>query len=82
MKKFWIRTASSVVYVALFLGTMLSGVILKNEIAGTVIFLAFLLFVACGCTFEFYRIAKMKGADKMVGICGGGAYCDNVCLLW
>ena len=69
MKKFWIRTASSVVYVALFLGTMLSGVILKNELAGTLIFLAFLLFVACGCTFEFYRIAKMKGA-KPIGWLG------------
>ncbi|MBO4752666.1 MAG: phosphatidate cytidylyltransferase [Bacteroidales bacterium] len=65
MKKFWIRTASSVVYVALFLGTMLSGVILNNELAGTLIFLAFLLFVACGCTFEFYRIAKMKGANPI-----------------
>lgn len=69
MKKFWIRTASSVVYVALFLGTMLSGVILKNELAGTLIFLAFLLFVAYGCTFEFYRIAKMKGA-KPIGWLG------------
>lgn len=69
MKKFWIRTASSVVYVALFLGTMLSGVILKNELAGTIIFLAFLMFVACGCTFEFYRIAKMKGA-KPIGWLG------------
>lgn len=65
MKKFWIRTASSVVYVALFLGTMLSGVVLKNELAGTIIFLAFLMFVACGCTFEFYRIAKMKGAKPI-----------------
>lgn len=74
MKKFWIRTASSVVYVALFLGTMLSGVILKNELAGIIIFLAFMLFVACGCTFEFYRIAKMKGA-KPIGWLGYVVVC-------
>ena len=65
MKKFWIRTASSVVYVALFLGTMFSGILLKNENAGRLIFLAFLLFVACGCTFEFYRMAKIKGAKPI-----------------
>ena len=62
MNKFWIRTASSVVYVSLFLGTMFSGVLLKNALVGTVIFLAFMVFVAFGCTFEFYRISKMKGA--------------------
>lgn len=65
MKKFWIRTASSVVYVALFLGTMMSDVLIKNRYYSALVFLAFMLFVACGCTFEFYRITKMRGGRPM-----------------
>lgn len=65
MKKFWIRTASSVIYVALFVGTMLSGKIMYNDGAGTIVFLLFLLFAACGCTFEFYRIARLKSAKPI-----------------
>lgn len=60
MKKFWIRTASSVLYVAAFLGTMYSGVLLKNKVAGSWIFLAFLTIIAIGCTHEFYKIANLK----------------------
>lgn len=62
MKNFWTRAISAVVYVALFLGCIYSGALLKNTLAGGIILTAFLLFVACGCTFEFFRIVKMQGA--------------------
>ena len=62
MKNFWVRAASAVVYVALFLGCIYSGALLKNPTLGGVIFTAFLLFVACGCTFEFFRIVAQQGA--------------------
>lgn len=63
MKTFWIRTASATVYAVLFLGSMLSGRLLGNEAAGTVILTAFALFVAEGCTFEFFRMVEMQGAQ-------------------
>ena len=62
MKNFWVRTVSAVVYVALFLFCIYSGKLLNNELVGGVIFTAFLLFVACGCTFEFFRIVGQQGA--------------------
>lgn len=62
MKNFWVRAASAVVYVALFIGCIYSGTLLKNPMAGHVIFAAFLMFVACGCTFEFFRIVSKQGA--------------------
>lgn len=62
MKNFWVRAASAVVYVALFLGSIYSGALTGNKTLGEVILTAFLLFVACGCTFEFFRIVKQQGA--------------------
>ena len=62
MKNFWTRTVSAIVYVALFLGSIYSGKLLGNELLGDIIFTAFLLFVACGCTFEFFRIVGQQGA--------------------
>ena len=62
MKNFWVRAASAVVYVALFLGSIYSGMLTGNRTLGAVILTAFLLFVACGCTFEFFRIVKQQGA--------------------
>lgn len=62
MKNFWVRTVSAVVYVVLFLGCIYSGVLLKNQLVGGLIFTAFLLFVACGCAFEFFRIVGKQGA--------------------
>ena len=62
MKNFWVRAASAVVYVALFLGCIYSGTLLGNPTLGAVILGAFLMFVACGCTFEFFRIVAAQGA--------------------
>ena len=62
MKNFWVRAASAVVYVALFLGCIYSGALLGNKMLGGIIFTLFLLFVACGCTFEFFRIVSQQGA--------------------
>jgi phosphatidate cytidylyltransferase len=62
MKNFWVRAASAVVYVALFLGCIYSGALLNNPTLGAIIFGAFLMFVACGCTFEFFRIVALQGA--------------------
>ena len=62
MKNFWVRAASAVVYVALFLGCIYSGALLGNKLAGDIVLTAFLLFVACGCTFEFFRIVARQGA--------------------
>lgn len=62
MKNFWTRTISAVIYVVLFLGSIYSGALLGNKLAGGIILTAFLLFVACGCTFEFFRIVGQQGA--------------------
>ncbi len=62
MNNFWTRTVSAIVYVVLFLGCIYSSALLKNPIAGGIIFTAFLLFVACGCSFEFFRIVGKQGA--------------------
>ena len=62
MKNFWVRAASAAVYVALFLGCIYSGALLNNPTLGAIIFGAFLMFVACGCTFEFFRIVALQGA--------------------
>ena len=68
MKTFWIRTLSATVYAALFLGSILSGH-LVGETWGTIILLAFSLFVTIGCTFEYYRIAEKQNAkpNKVLG---------------
>ena len=62
MKTFLIRTASAVVFVLLFLGTLFSGRLLNDFQAGMLIFAAFLLFVTVGCTMEFFRMVKKQGA--------------------
>ncbi len=62
MKNFWTRAISAVVYVVLFLGCIYSGTLLGNDLIGGIILTAFLLFVACGCTFEFFRIVGKQGA--------------------
>ena len=62
MKNFWVRTASAVVYVVLFIGCIYSGALLHNALLGGLILTAFLLFVAVGCTFEFFRIVGKQGA--------------------
>ena len=62
MKNFWTRTVSAVIYVVLFLGCIYSGKLLGNTLAGGIILTAFLLFVAVGCTFEFFRIVEKQGA--------------------
>ncbi len=62
MKNFWTRTISAIVYVVLFLGCIYCGLLTGNKTLGNIVFTAFLLFVACGCTFEFFRIVKMQGA--------------------
>ena len=71
MKKFLIRTASATVYAVLFIGSVLSGKLLGNPVAGHLILMAFLLFVALGCTFEFYRMVKGQGSRPMqwIGYC-------------
>jgi len=62
MRTFWIRSASAVVYVILFLGTMYSGLWLENPVAGNFIFGSFLLFVTIGCSYEFFRMMRLQGA--------------------
>lgn len=62
MKTFWIRTASATVYALLFLGSIYIGRIVGNQTVGDVAFGLFLLFVTCGCTFEFFRIAAQQQA--------------------
>ena len=63
MKNFWVRAASAVVYVTLFLFCIYSGTLFGNELLGGIILAAFLLFVAVGCTFEFFRIVKKQGSN-------------------
>lgn len=63
MKNFWVRAASAVVYVALFLGSIYCGDLTGNKVLGAVVLTAFLLFVACGCTFEFFRIVEQQDAS-------------------
>lgn len=60
MKTFWIRTASATVYALLFIGSIYSGRLIGNDNIGVLILTAFALFVALGCTFEYYRIAEMQ----------------------
>lgn len=62
MKKFWTRTASAAVYATLFIGSIYSGKIIGDNVAGLYILLAFLLFVTIGCTFEFFRMVGLQNA--------------------
>lgn len=64
MKTFWIRTASATVYALLFLGSIYSGR-LVGDLWGKIILTSFVLFVALGCTFEYYRIAEKQGAHPI-----------------
>ena len=59
MKTFWIRTASATVYALLFVGSIYSGRLIGSKDWGIVILTLFALFVALGCSFEYYRIAAM-----------------------
>lgn len=61
MKTFWIRTASAAVYALLFLGSIFSGQLLGNPLLGIFILTAFALFVALGCTYEYFRMVTLKG---------------------
>ena len=62
MKNFWTRTISAVVYVVLFLGSLYCYKLPEFDTIGRYIFFAFLTFVACGCTFEFFRIVGQQDA--------------------
>ena len=79
MKTFWIRTASATVYALLFLGSIYSGR-LVGEMWGTVILSAFALFVALGCTFEYYRIAEKHGARPIKPL--GYAFSTVTIVMW
>ena len=79
MKTFWIRTASATVYALLFLGSIYSGR-LVGEMWGIVILSAFALFVALGCTFEYYRIAEKHGAHPIKPL--GYAFSTITIVVW
>ena len=79
MKTFWIRTASATVYALFFLGSIYSGR-LVGETWGTVILSAFALFVALGCTFEYYRIAEKHGAHPIKLL--GYAFSTVTIVVW
>lgn len=79
MKTFWIRTASATVYALLFLGSIYSGRMV-GETWGTVILSAFALFVALGCTFEYYRIAEKHGAHPIKPL--GYAFSTITIVVW
>ncbi|MBQ9418135.1 MAG: phosphatidate cytidylyltransferase [Bacteroidales bacterium] len=72
MSNFWKRTISAVVYVILFVGCIYSGKLLGNDNLGVAILTLFLLFVGCGCTFEFYRMVGQQGAapSRWIGYLG------------
>lgn len=77
MKNFWVRTASSVVYVILFVGAIYAAKLLHNELLGGLILTAFLLFVTIGGTFEFYRMMRLKGVEPIawLGYLVGATVC-------
>ncbi len=68
MKTFWIRTASAAVYALLFLGSIYSGRMLGNSFWGVVVLTTFALFVAMGCTFEYFRIASKQNYHPNRGL--------------
>lgn len=71
MKKFLIRTASTTVYAILFIGSICCGRLTGHPRLGDLVLMAFLLFVALGCTFEFYRMVKGQGSrpTEWLGYC-------------
>lgn len=79
MKTFWIRTASATVYALLFLGSIYSGRVV-GELWGIIILSAFALFVAVGCTFEYYRIVEKQGARPVRPL--GYAYSAVMIAVW
>jgi phosphatidate cytidylyltransferase len=83
MKTFWIRTASATVYALLFIGSIYSGRLIGNNNIGILILTAFALFVALGCTFEYYRIAEMQNnhPNKPLGYFFTGAMVLTLSLI-
>lgn len=69
VRVFCVRTASATVYAALFLGAIFCGHIFGSPVLGGIVLTTFALFVALGCTFEYYRIAQMQGfrPNKVLG---------------
>lgn len=62
MKNFWTRTLSATIYALLFVGCIYAKQLTGSLLAGSLIFAAFILFVAEGCTFEFFRLVEKAGA--------------------
>lgn len=83
MKTFWIRTASAVVYAALFLGAIFIGSITGNTNLGNIVLTLFGVFVASGCATEYYRIAELGGShpSKYLGI-ALTALATIICGCW
>lgn len=81
MKNFWTRTASAVVYALLFI----SAILLPSLTDGCSHTWAclyrslFLAFVCCVCTFEYYRIARLKGQQPIAWL--GYIFSVGICLL-
>ena len=81
MNNFWIRTVSSVVYVALFVFCIYAGDILKSDIVGILVFGLFALFVTEGCTCEYYNLVEHKAVRPIRWL--GYLYSGLVCLfIW
>ena len=59
---FWVRTATSAVYIIVMMGSIYSGRLLGSHNWGIAILTALALFVSVGCAFEYYRIAGCHGA--------------------
>ncbi|MBR1793490.1 MAG: phosphatidate cytidylyltransferase [Bacteroidales bacterium] len=67
MKTFWIRTLSATVYALLFVGCIYAGCLTGSQITGTIIFIGFLSFVAVGCSYEIYRMARKHRISPLKG---------------
>ncbi|MBR1517049.1 MAG: phosphatidate cytidylyltransferase [Bacteroidales bacterium] len=65
MKTFWTRTLSASIYALLFVGSIYADRLTGSPLWGAIIFAAFMLFVAEGCTFEYYRIVARQGVHPM-----------------
>ncbi|MBQ4376804.1 MAG: phosphatidate cytidylyltransferase [Bacteroidales bacterium] len=82
MKNFWIRTLSATIYALLFVGCIYATQLTGSDLAGTLIFAAFILFIAEGCTFEFFRLVEKAGARpiKSVGYILSAIVCLSISL--
>ena len=65
MNTFWKRTLSATIYAALFIFSIFAGTITRNSIVGVAVITAFMLFVAVGCTMEYYRIISRQGLSPL-----------------